>query len=137
MHGDFCFSNIFYDPKLDSIKVIDPRGSIDDLNKRITGAIEYDVLKLAHSFIGNYDKIIAGHFNIVKINGMEIIEFDEPSKELESYFFKKAKCEYNIDKNFIILGQISLFLSMIPLHNDRPDRQNAFYLNAVRLSELL
>ena len=68
---------------------------------------------------------------------MEIIEFDEPSKELESYFFKKAKCEYNIDKNFIILGQISLFLSMIPLHNDRPDRQNAFYLNAVRLSELL
>ena len=64
MHGDFCFSNILYDFKSQSIKVIDPRGlSGDGKEQSIYGDLRYDVAKLAHSVIGKYDFIIAGRFS--------------------------------------------------------------------------
>ena len=43
IHGDFCFSNILYDFKSQSIKVIDPRGVNMAGEYSIYGDIRYDV----------------------------------------------------------------------------------------------
>jgi len=37
----------------------------------------------------------------------------------------------------ILATMVSLFLSMVPLHADRPDRQRAFIANALRLFSAL
>ena len=46
MHGDFCFSNILYSARLRRIKVIDPRGSVDD-EASLYGDPRYDLAKFA------------------------------------------------------------------------------------------
>ena len=61
LHGDFCFSNILYDFRTQSVKVIDPRGYNTNEEISIYGNQTYDVAKLAHSIIGLYDFIIAGY----------------------------------------------------------------------------
>jgi len=64
IHGDFCFSNIFFDFRSGRLKVVDPRGL--DAQGRITpyGDFRYEIGKLAHSVIGLYDHIVAGHFSM-------------------------------------------------------------------------
>jgi hypothetical protein len=37
----------------------------------------------------------------------------------------------------ILAITIQLFLSMLPLHSDRPERQKAFIANAIRLNKKL
>jgi hypothetical protein len=62
LHGDFCFSNILFDFRAGRVKTIDPRGT--DANGRPSrfGDLRYDIGKLAHSVLGLYDHIVAGHF---------------------------------------------------------------------------
>jgi hypothetical protein len=61
VHGDFCFSNIFYDFRSQRIRVIDPRGL--DASDAISpyGDRRYDIGKLHHSAIGMYDMIMVGN----------------------------------------------------------------------------
>ena len=61
MHGDYCFSNILYDMRNHTIKLIDPRGFLNrERGFSFYGPYIYDYFKLAHSYIGKYDFIISG-----------------------------------------------------------------------------
>ena len=62
MHGDLCFSNIFYDFRSRNLKFIDPRGHIGNIITQ-WGFIDYDIAKFAHSLCYRYDDIIAGNFD--------------------------------------------------------------------------
>ena len=64
MHGDFCFSNILYDSRVQRIRVIDPRGYVDAERPSIYGDVRYDIAKLSHSTVGRYDQIIAGRYHL-------------------------------------------------------------------------
>lgn len=136
MHGDFCFSNILFNFKTQSIKVIDPRGIDLNGNQTIYGDIRYDVAKLAHSVIGLYDFIVAGKYSL-KFNTPYDIEFDvfvdETTLDIQNSFLSFKIGDFSLKElnTFPIL--IHLFLSMLPLHNDKPDRQKALLANAFRI----
>lgn len=130
IHGDFCFSNIMYDFRANSIKTFDPRGM--DFDEKISnfGDANYDLAKLVHSVFGYYDFIIAGFYNLkIKANTIQFSFFHHNElKNIQKSFLEIFKP----DKEIFALN-IHLFLSMLPLHKDCKERQMAFLANALRL----
>lgn len=135
LHGDLCFSNILYDSRAQNIKVIDPRGMNNQGVTSIWGDQKYDLAKLTHSVIGLYDYIIAGRYIILdEDTNLTSIEFDIDQRVLDiQAYFKKVEFVKGISNKDIMPLVVLLFLSMLPLHDDRPDRQKAMLLNALRL----
>ncbi|WP_236033206.1 capsular biosynthesis protein [Helicobacter turcicus] len=131
IHGDFCFSNIMYDFRSDSIKTFDPRGI--DFNNQVTpyGDSRYDYAKLMHSCIGLYDFIICGYYELqIKERRIDFhIKTPENIMEIQNKFL-----EIFINDNLEIYAiMIHIFLSMLPLHGDDKKRQMALFANAFRL----
>ena len=134
-HGDFCFSNILYDSRSNLLKLLDPRGFNADQELTIFGDMRYDVAKFIHSLIGLYDHIIAGLYTLHESAPL--------SFEFEIYQDATViTIQQYAHKNLLLLGinihqimpiVILLFLSMLPLHVDRPERQKALLANALRL----
>lgn len=134
-HGDFCFSNILFDSRTQALKLIDPRGVDSNGNITLYGDSRYDIAKFYHSVVGCYDFIIAGRYEIC---GSEI-NFSDNEKliQLESLFENVFFNTGIYQKNEILAINVHLFISMLPLHSDRPDRQEAMLLNALRLYKKL
>jgi hypothetical protein len=136
MHGDFCFSNILYNSRAGRISVIDPRGYVQAGQNSMFGDTRYDLAKLAHSVIGHYDHIMAGRY-AVRRDGRHgfAISFETSAADA---WLQGALAEIEVDGVRAGSAEIraittGLFLSMLPLHADRPDRQDAFIANALRL----
>ncbi|MCQ9301964.1 hypothetical protein NQ043_12720, partial [Staphylococcus hyicus] len=114
------------------IKVIDPRGIDFKDNISIFGDIRYDLAKILHSAIGKYDYIISDRFEVAD-NGVQIIlNIPEGGVDLSEIIrkqFENSRFSYSE----ILAITITLFLSMLPLHYDRPDRQLAFVATAMSL----
>lgn len=142
IHGDLCFSNIILEDSYREddignirkhIYFIDPRGII---GKEYTtlGDYRYDIGKLAHSVIGRYDQIKNGTMYVKRLSQLEynlIYNDSSYKKALENMFyntFGKKEIWFDI--------MVHLFLSMIPLHKDKPDQQAAMLANALRLYQI-
>lgn len=134
LHGDLCFSNILYDSRALQIKVIDPRGMNTQEEFTILGDQKYDLAKLTHSVIGLYDHIIAGRYTLTNTNESVEIQFDIDDRiiEIQNNFMSSTLID-GIKVEQILPLVVLLFLSMLPLHSDRPDRQKAMLANALRL----
>lgn len=134
MHGDLCFSNMLFDARGLRIKLIDPRGIDEDDNLTILGNQTYDLAKLTHSVIGMYDFIIAGRYRLIENGDNMEIEFDVDDRLLliQQNYLNMVFFE-NITVKQVMPVVVLLFLSMLPLHDDRPDRQKAMLINAFRL----
>ena len=135
MHGDFCLSNLLFDFRNQQIQMIDPRGSIDGTNHTINGFPSYDLAKFTHSIIGLYDFIVADRFDIIKDNNEDseiIFDLPEQTLNIQSEFLSVLE-EKNVNLKSIMSICIHLFISMIPLHDDSPKRQQGFHLNIFRL----
>lgn len=137
MHGDLCFSNILTDTRSDTIKFIDPRGGLDDKfdsTLKTVGDFKYDIAKLGHSLIGNYDYIVTGFYNLsINDNHNYIFSLQHPSREsLKKYYYEKVE-QLGVSKKFIHASIVNLFISMLPLHNEDKKRQTALLLNAYQL----
>ena len=139
MHGDFCFPNILYDFRRSRIRLIDPRGFIEEGSPSLYGDLRYDVAKLAHSVVGRYDMIIAGCYTAAGTAGDLHLSFpDDPEKAwLERVAEELSFGGVRLGAPVVQAVTATLFLSMLPLHADRPDRQTAFIANALRLFEAL
>ncbi len=137
IHGDFCLSNILYDINNQLVRLIDPRGSFG--KKGIYGDPRYDVAKLRHSLHGGYDFMVAdlftityeaaGQFQTAICGGLlyaELAAFFDSEIERVGYALTDIK--------FI---EALLFLSMIPLHRDKPERQLMMYLQAIKMLNTL
>ncbi len=135
LHGDFCFSNILFDSRGGAIKVIDPRGLNQKQERSILGDQKYDLAKACHSVIGLYDFIIAGRYQIVHSDSTyESIRFPADQRLLSiQHSFMESKLLPDVSVKEIMPLTVLLFLSMLPLHSDRPDRQKAMLINALRL----
>ena len=138
VHGDFCFSNILYDAENNSFRFVDPRGGFGKTS--IYGDPRYDIAKLRHSFIGLYDFIIADLFRLESSgdNSFEFyIDADIDTEKTEE-FFDSICAEYGFNPDDIKFIEALLFLTMIPLHSDKPEHQKAFYLIAIKkLNEVI
>lgn len=138
LHGDLCLSNIIYDSRTENIKVIDPRGLDFKNNFSIFGNQIYDVSKLLHSIIGMYDFIIADLYELSydEADGWSL-NFNEDAryKDIQKNLMDRSIVvgQITISMEMVIAPTILLFLSMIPLHYDKPDRQKAMLVNAYRL----
>lgn len=134
MHGDFCFSNILYDSRVRRIKAIDPRGLVGD-KPTIYGDLRYDLAKLAHSVVGRYDQIIAGRCRAEADGADYSIAFEPIACQpwLQAGLADMRVAGVAGLAPSVQAVTVSLFLSMIPLHADKPERQKAFVANALRL----
>lgn len=136
VHGDFCFSNIFYDFRSSSIQVIDPRGELPNGTPSMYGLPSYDIAKIAHSALGGYDLIIANYLpSTVNDTNIEIdLSFQESErckKFIDAFLSSNIyRCQ---DQDFLYSMIVHLFLSMLPLHSDRPDRQISMFAVAMLL----
>lgn len=138
MHGDFCMSNILFDFRRGSIKLIDPRGYIEPGVPDIYGDTRYDAGKLHHSIAGKYDFLVAGYFDLSR-NACHELDFHIPEVEAQleiKSLFDEIICKSDTARTSTADAiSILLFLSMLPLHADQPHRQLAFLANALRLYE--
>lgn len=134
MHGDLGFSNLLWDSRTRRIKALDPRGGFQALPD-LYGDLRYDLAKLGHSVVGRYDQIVAGRCRLSR-------DGDDYELTLEPVACQPWLADALGDLEVDGLGglsdpvravTVSLFLSMPPLHAERPDRQQAFVANALRL----
>jgi len=135
LHGDLCLSNILFDSRSDTIKVIDPRGInfLEELT--IYGDQKYDLAKLCHSFVGLYDFIISDQFSVyfsAELGYQIAFNNDQRIQNLQKAFLEKEFLPGYATAEIIPLT-ILLFISMVPLHSDKPERQRAMVINSVRL----
>ncbi len=141
LHGDFCFSNILYDARVQTIKLIDPRGLDNEGNLSIYGDTRYDVAKLYHSVVGLYDLIIANRFKLKVDHEKTCFNLEFPGQprniEIQNTFRKSFFANEPESERAILAISIHLFLSMLPLHNDRPEGQMAMIANVLRLNLML
>jgi hypothetical protein len=134
MHGDLCFSNLLFDSRNRRIKAIDPRGSLGG-EPSLYGDLRYDLAKLAHSIVGRYDQIVAGRYRLEHYGADYELAFAPLACQP---WLEGALGDLVVDgmsglSEPVRAVMASLFLSMLPLHADRPDRQQAFVGNALRL----
>lgn len=128
-HGDPCFSNILYDQQRYLMKLIDPKGAVSEAD--LWTHPLYDLCKISHSALGDYDFINNGLYAIDFSRGnefsLEIRDAAHPSlKKLFRQRIEASEFSYRAMR----LGEASLFLSMLPLHLDYPNKVLAFMLKA-------
>lgn len=133
IHGDCCASNILYDPKNAFVRFIDPRGSFGPYS--MFGDPRYDLAKLSHSFSGGYDFIVNGLFDIALQDGATHLDvfIDRHHSDISDVFDRWLMQRAGVNILQIQLIEALLFLSMVPLHNDKPKAQLAFLANGLRI----
>lgn len=130
-HGDLCFSNMLYNKETSTLKLIDTKGALEE--DQIWTNPYYDIAKLSHSICGKYDFFNSGMYDI-KLNSdlkFELtIDFDNSVYiEIFKDYLKRSGYNYKM----IRLLEASLFLSMLPLHMDFPQKVFGFLLNAINI----
>jgi hypothetical protein len=83
-----------------------------------------------------YDYIIGGRYTYQQYAHNDVsLAFDthDVIDDIQTYFKQMRFAGYSVDELSVYPIMILLFLSMLPLHADRPDRQKAFLANALRL----
>ena len=129
-HGDLCFSNILYERDCRLLKLIDPSG-VDEAAELWTHPL-YDVAKLSHSVLGDYDWINQDDFEIAIGTDLAMrLEVGTPPEAArrKRLFVERLERE-GYDVGLVRLLEASLFLSMLPLHLDHPRKVAAFALRA-------
>lgn len=131
-HGDLCFSNILFDRRLNIIKLIDPKGDTNLENLYLDSF--YDIAKLSHSILGLYDFINNGLYEIKIGNdiNLELKIQSNITNEIKD-IFKTKLIENNFNVNTVRLLEVSLFLSMLPLHVDNFHKVLALLINGMNI----
>lgn len=136
IHGDYCFSNILFDFNNQIVRLIDPRGSFGKVG--ISGDPRYDMAKLRHSSAGLYDYIVSDLFELIEAeNAFYYRVFAAPQQAKITLLFDEAIQDAGYNLMEIQFIEALLFMSMLPLHQDKPTRQKAMYLTGIQmLSEI-
>lgn len=134
IHGDFCLSNILFDRRSRAVRLVDPRGRFGDFT--LHGDLRYDLAKLSHSFNGGYDFLVHGLFALTRTApgriALRLFEDDGHVAVREQFnaTFLADPGTYRRVRGIEAL----LFLSMVPLHADRPRAQEAFLARGLELA---
>ncbi len=131
-HGDFCFSNILYDKRIRLLKLIDPKGA-SSLEEAYADPW-YDYAKLSHSVLGGYDFVVNDLYDVVVDTdlALRLCSPDAVFRPFSAAFVAALEAR-RIDVRRVRLYEASLFLSMLPLHRDRPRDVLAFVLIAAHI----
>lgn len=128
-HGDLCFSNILYSKTSQLMKLIDARGASGEGD--LYTHPYYDIAKLSHSVLGQYDLINHDSFDIQVDEALRLkLVLDRPAPEWAAPMFAERQRAAGFDPGLVRLCEASLFVSMLPLHIDRPRKVLGFAINA-------
>ncbi|SEC12566.1 hypothetical protein [Paenibacillus sp. GP183] len=130
-HGDLCFSNMLYDNETALLRLIDPKGALEE--EDLWTNPYYDIAKLSHSVCGLYDFFNSGLYNITLGDDFRFkltIDFDN-SEYVR--ILKKHLADNGFNYAVVRVFETSLFLSMLPLHMDNPKKVFGFLLNAINI----
>jgi hypothetical protein len=128
-HGDPCFSNILYDQQKYILKLIDPKGAIVEADLWTHSL--YDVCKISHSVLGDYDFINNGLYSLgFDDNNQFVLSIKNKNHQALKSIFRKKIQDMGLSTVAMRLGEASLFLSMLPLHIDYPNKVMTFMLIA-------
>ena len=135
VHGDLCFPNILFDVETGLFRFIDPRGKFGNM-RGIYGDKRYDISKLYHSVHGKYDFVINDLFDVKQgdaKNHWQLTLFSSAQHDEVETVLRKLILGSGFHLGEILCIEGLLFLSMIPLHNDFPKRQLAFWLIGMQI----
>jgi thiamine kinase-like enzyme len=134
-HGDLCLSNILYHPESEIIKLIDPKGSLFPESSN-AGDFRYDLAKLFHSIIGEYDYFNSTMFSLLQIENYFTIDlFKQSNSNVLETKFREVMLRFHskeILRDVEILMAM-LFLTMVPLHCDSRERQKALLIQGIKI----
>lgn len=131
-HGDPCFSNILYDQQRYLLKLIDPKGAINE--EELWTHPLYDLCKISHSALGDYDFINNGQYSVGFADNNDLVLHLNHTNHLAlKPIFQRCARAMGHDERIMRLGEASLFLSMLPLHIDYPNKVIAFMLKAKQI----
>ncbi|MCR5000479.1 MAG: aminoglycoside phosphotransferase family protein, partial [Lachnospiraceae bacterium] len=130
-HGDLCFSNILYNHDARLLKLIDPKGAMDEDGLYMDPY--YDLAKLSHSICGSYDYFNSDQYEITVGPDMKLSLKVDSDNEKYIKIFNEYLIKAGADPKLIRLYEASLFLSMLPLHIDRKKKVLGFILNAINI----
>ena len=129
-HGDPCLSNILFHRDIGLFRLIDPRGanSLDDAFMHPL----YDLAKFSHSVLGGYDFINNGLFEcqLDAALGLSLALEGGGTPAWAKAAFVARLAAKGIPLRVVRAYELSLFLSMMPLHLDNPRKLPAFCLVA-------
>ncbi len=134
-HGDLCFSNILYSNSDSFVILIDPKGALKEEDLYMDPF--YDYAKLSHSICGHYDFFNSDLYEITIDENMKAGVKVDADNRLFMELFRDSLSAAGIDVRLIRLYEASLFLSMLPLHMDRPKKVLGFILNAIAILDSL
>ena len=127
-HGDLVFSNIFYDLQKKQLKFIDPRGEF-------YGHWLYDIAKIYQCVYGRYEYVDS---QLYTFQNNLTFYYDKGNN-----FVKKAFEDVILSKltkkelDFIKILVVSLYLSLIPLHNHNKINKKLNYEKYLKLNKQL
>ncbi|MDR5855197.1 capsular biosynthesis protein [Caballeronia sp. LZ062] len=128
-HGDLCFSNILYSKTTGLMRFIDAKGAATEDELYVNPY--YDIAKLSHSVVGNYDFINYGLFRLEVDADLKVrVLIDAAPKPWAAVAFRRKLVQNGFDPVLARLYEASLFISMAPLHIDVPKKVVAFLVNA-------
>jgi hypothetical protein len=133
IHGDLCFSNILYDRRSRLIRLVDPRGRFGPFD--IYGDARYELAKLSHSVNGGYDFLVNGLFHLEQTEDEIVLHVfeSERHREIQRLFNERVLAGAPGLLRQVRLLEALLFLSMAPLHADKPRSQLAFLARGLEL----
>jgi len=129
-HGDPCFSNILFDRRLGLMRLIDPKGGASRADCMVHPY--YDIAKFSHSVLGGYDSINNGLCQVhldSTLSPRLIWARGKPPQWAGEVFRARAQAA-GYDMKTVRAVELSLFLSMLPLHADHPEKLMGFALVA-------
>ena len=131
-HGDPCFSNILFDRRIGMFRLIDPRGA-RTLDEAWMHPL-YDLAKFSHSAMGGYDFVNNDLFDCALDGELRLhltLDNGGPPPWGQEILRERIEEEHSL---FVVRAyELSLFMSMLPLHMDHPRKLAGFALIAARL----
>lgn len=131
VHGDLNFSNILYAVEAQAFRLLDPRGSFG--GEGPLGDARYDAAKLRHSYAGMFDAGVHGIFRVERIGPKQFDVSIGPDRSTAQAAMDRVLESFGFAIREISIIEASLFLSMLPLHAENPQRQWLFYLRGLQL----
>lgn len=132
-HGDPCFSNILFDRRIGLFRLIDPRGA-RTLDEAWMHPL-YDLAKFSHSAMGGYDFVNNDLFDCSLAEELKLhLTLDKGGPPGWGQDILRKRIEEEQYSLFVIRAyELSLFMSMLPLHMDHPRKLAGFALIACQL----
>ena len=127
-HGDLCFSNILLHEE--HIFLIDPKGA--EAPERNFRPIHYELAKISQCLYGHYDLINHERFTM-GYNHQLLIE-NVHSLPLSKTYFESLINMMGTNLALIRLIEASLFISLLPFHQESEKKLRGFLINSLSIS---